>query len=641
MFKQGEILNNTYQILEEIDQGGAGVIYLAYHLRLQKRIVVKKLKDSYVGRINERGEADVLKQLHHRYLPQVYDFVLRRQQIYTVIDYIEGQNLQKYIEQKIRFDEKQILLWMRQLCEVLEYLHSRKPAIIHSDIKPSNIMITPRGDICLIDFNISFGNESQKGISGFSERYASPEQILKSQMFMKHEDYTKIIVDGRSDIYSLGITMYHALTGIHPPKDYHIIVPLNTMNLQYSSYLLNIVQKAMDPDIRLRYQSAVDMLGDIESIKTRDESVKNLKLMRNVVYGICMAMFFTGGILLFTGYRKIEEENFIQEYEELVNAGTTDDYAAIITDGIDLLNNQKYDHALKKNEKEKADILYMIANSYFEQDDYKDAIYFYEESITYNQKNSEYFRDYAIALARNKDIEKAEDILKEAIELGLMKDHIYLVQAEIALGKEEFSNAIDNFNQAISLTENSYLKSRAYILCARAYRENGEYKKEAEILEQARDKVDFDKYVVVTRALGAAYARAANESNDTAEKIQYNNKAIDCYQNLITQPQCTFNDQMNLAIMYESVGSYGNAEVQLLDMLNAYPEDYRIYMRLALVTCDMQEEKSDNEKDYRKVKEYYDKANTYYQKMRNSGQSDDAMQYLDEIMNELYAKGWL
>lgn len=641
MLKRGDILDHTYQIIEEIGEGGAGVVYLAYHLRLQKKVVVKKIKDPFVGRINERGEADLLKQLHHTYLPQVYDFLPIGQQVFTVIQYIEGMDLQKYLNKGIRFEERQILLWLRQLCEVLEYLHSQEPAIIHSDIKPSNIMVTPGGDICLIDFNISFGDDSRKGISGFSERYASPEQILKSRMFLDGDNYREIVVDGRSDIYSLGITMYHVLTGIKPPTDYRRVAPLYNLKLPYSSYLINIVAKAMNPDIQQRYQSAGDMLGDIISIKTRDRDVRKLKTARNVIYGICGAMFFAGGILLYSGYKQMVEEHFLGRYENLVAAEATEDYESVINTGINILNDKKYASALRQNKKEKADILYMIANSYFEQDDYSNSIQFYHEAITNNQKNPEYFRDYAIALARNADIESAQKILDEAIRLGLTQDHIYLVQAEIDLGEDDISSAIENFQQAIAMTENNYLKSRAYILCARAYRENGQYMDEVRVLEEARGQVSSDKYLTVTRALGAAYARAANESSDVALKGQYNNAAIECYKNLITEVGSTFQDHINLAVLYEAIGEYINAESQLLNMLNSYADDYRVYMRLALVNCDIQQGVSDESKDYSKVKEYYEKASAFYQKVKNSGKSDDTMQYLEGIISELYGKGWL
>ena len=94
----GSVLDQNYEICQEIGEGGTGKVYLAWHRRLKKKVVLKKIKDNFVGRINVRGEADLLKQLHHEYLPQVYDFIQVGSQVFTVIDYVEGYPLSYYIE---------------------------------------------------------------------------------------------------------------------------------------------------------------------------------------------------------------------------------------------------------------------------------------------------------------------------------------------------------------------------------------------------------------------------------------------------------------------------------------------------------------------------------------------------------------
>ena len=153
----GEILAGTYQILKEIGKGGAGIIYLAYHMNLRKYVVVKKMKENVVDVLNIRGEADILKSLRHSYLPQVYDFLQVGTEIYTVMEYIEGRDLQYYIESGYRPDEQTLICWLTQLSEVLVYLHKHR--ILHLDIKPANIMVTSEGDLCLIDFNVSLESE--------------------------------------------------------------------------------------------------------------------------------------------------------------------------------------------------------------------------------------------------------------------------------------------------------------------------------------------------------------------------------------------------------------------------------------------------------------------------------------------------
>lgn len=103
-----------------------------------------------------RQEVDILKNLRNSYLPQVLDFLVTEEGIYTVMSYIPGKSFKELIEEGMPFTVNQMVRWGMQLCNALNYLHSQQPPIIHGDIKPSNIMLTPEGNICLIDFNISF-----------------------------------------------------------------------------------------------------------------------------------------------------------------------------------------------------------------------------------------------------------------------------------------------------------------------------------------------------------------------------------------------------------------------------------------------------------------------------------------------------
>lgn len=177
MLEKGKVINGTYTIMEEIGSGGGGVVYKAYHERLKIQVVVKQIKENVKGILEGRAEADILKRLKHMYLPRVYDFLEDDGEIYTVMDFIPGKSLDKVLMETKEIPPKQVLKWANQLAEALDYLHSQNPPIIHSDIKPANIMLTPEGDICLIDFNISlvFDN-SMRTSTGISGGYSPPEQ---------------------------------------------------------------------------------------------------------------------------------------------------------------------------------------------------------------------------------------------------------------------------------------------------------------------------------------------------------------------------------------------------------------------------------------------------------------------------------
>lgn len=641
MLRRGEILNNTYEVMEEIGQGGAGIVYLAWHLRLQKKVVIKKIKDAFGGRISERREADILKSLHHKYLPQVYDFVQMGDSVFTVMDYIEGWDLLKYIQRGQTFSERQLLIWMRQLTEVLEYLHGQKPAIVHSDIKPSNIMITPEGDVCLIDFNVSFGDGGTRGISGYSQRYASPEQIYRSQVIRNGGDPRTVPVDRRTDIFSLGASFYHVMTGYPPVMDGVAGRPLSEWSgLPYSRWFLGVIDKAMQVNPKDRYQSASELLGDLLNIRKRDADYKRVRAQEKAVYISGIFCILAGIICLFLGGKQLNREHFQDEYQALEEMAQTDDYDAVVSTGVDLLNNKKYSGVLEDSQEEKGNILYMIANCYFEQDDYSQAVRFYREALDCSDENPEYYRDYGIALARHGDVGEAKAALNSAIEQGLGQSQIYLVQAEIALAQDNYTEAVSFFGQAIDGTEDSYDKSRAYLLCARAYRAMGDYGQEITLLKEAEQQADSRYLPSILRALGAASTRYGAQAGESERQTSYQ-EALRCYETLVNLPSPSFNDEMNLAVVRQILGDYQGAQAQLLSMEQTYPDDYRVYMKLALLECVIQGNLSENARNYSQADAWYQKAEQYYAGVRNSGKSDDEMQELENVIQELKNKGWL
>ena len=172
-----EELKNTYEIYGQIGAGGAGTVFRAVHKRLQKMVVLKRLTGGAASIQDCRTEVDILKNLHHPYLPQVLDFIESGEGIYTVMDFIPGKSFRQLLDEGHTFAEKEVLKYTKQLCEALDYLHSQNPPIVHGDIKPDNVMVTPEGNVCLIDFNIS-GMLEGKGAQtfGYTPGYSSPEQ---------------------------------------------------------------------------------------------------------------------------------------------------------------------------------------------------------------------------------------------------------------------------------------------------------------------------------------------------------------------------------------------------------------------------------------------------------------------------------
>ena len=152
--KENDVIAGNYRILQEIGRGGTGTVFLGYHQHLRKYVVLKETRLSIGDERVIRRETDILKNLHHMYLPQVYDFLIDGSNVITVLDYVEGSDLSRYPCGPENLSEEVLLKWLEQMAEVLAYLHSNQVPVIHSDIKPGNVIIRPNGDICLIDFNI-------------------------------------------------------------------------------------------------------------------------------------------------------------------------------------------------------------------------------------------------------------------------------------------------------------------------------------------------------------------------------------------------------------------------------------------------------------------------------------------------------
>jgi len=334
-----EIIGSTYEILEKIGSGGGGNVFLANHQRLNKKVVLKADKREITTSPELlRREVDVLKNLSHTYIPQVYDFFIENGTVYTVMDYIEGESLNKPLKRGERFSQPQVIQWAKQLLEALRYLHSETHGtpprgFVHSDIKPANLMRTPDNNICLIDFNIALALGEQNVI-GCSAGYASPEHYgldfstgsdttsteNRVTTFVGNGSKTgssgemtensskpskKVIVpDVRSDIYSTGATLYHLLSGRCPSSNAKEVIPLSEK--EFSPQIVKIITKAMNPNPDLRYQTADAMLWDFSHLRENDPRVRRQKRNRLFIGIFLFLLFSSGAASAFVGLKRLQ-----------------------------------------------------------------------------------------------------------------------------------------------------------------------------------------------------------------------------------------------------------------------------------------------------------------------------------------------
>ena len=210
--QQGQVLNNRYRIANPIGQGGFGAVYRAWDLRMNGPCVIKESLETNPETASQfEREAQILFRLKHPGLPVVYDyFDLPDQGLYLVMEFVDGQNLGDILASRKILPEAEAVDWIIQVSEALEYLHKQDPPVIHRDIKPQNIIITPAGKAVLVDFGVAkvfrANQQTTLGARAATPGYSPPEQFLQSG------------TDERSDIYSLGATLYTLLTGKVPPE---------------------------------------------------------------------------------------------------------------------------------------------------------------------------------------------------------------------------------------------------------------------------------------------------------------------------------------------------------------------------------------------------------------------------------------
>jgi serine/threonine-protein kinase len=227
LLEKETILRNRYKIISIVGQGGMGAVYRAEDLRLEGRIcAVKEVcpdpdatpEALAQSRAQFHREASTLARLDHPNLPKVSDTFTENEREYLVMDFVDGDDLRQIIEEKRRagsfLNERQVLRWAEQLCGALEYLHGREPPVLHRDIKPANVKLTPSGLIKLVDFGLV------KLLATDEARTVTVLQGRGTVAYTPLEQYGGDTghTDARSDIYSLGATLYHLLTN-QPPAD--------------------------------------------------------------------------------------------------------------------------------------------------------------------------------------------------------------------------------------------------------------------------------------------------------------------------------------------------------------------------------------------------------------------------------------
>lgn len=276
----GSVVDGKYKILSEIGHGGMSVVYLAINERANKTWAIKEVRkdgtaDFATVHQGLVAETEMLKKLNHPHLPSIIDVIDRDDSFLIVMDYIEGKSLESLLRHGGAQEPERVIEWCKQLCDVLGYLHSRTPPIIYRDMKPANVMLKPDGNVMLIDFGTAreYKAQSVEDTTCLGTRgYAAPEQFGGRGQ-----------TDGRTDIYCLGATMYHLLTGRSPCEPPYEIKPLGYWNSAFAgSGLEKLVIKCTRQNPAERYQNCAELMYALEHIHDEDDAMRR---RRSVIWG--------------------------------------------------------------------------------------------------------------------------------------------------------------------------------------------------------------------------------------------------------------------------------------------------------------------------------------------------------------------
>ena len=277
MLEIGSLVDGKYKILNKIGQGGMSVVYLAMNERANKQWAIKEVRKDGVQNFEvvKQGliaETEMLKKLSHPNLPSIIDVIDGDGTFLIVMDYIEGRHLESVVKEYGAQSQEDVIEWAKQLCDVLSYLHSRKPPIIYRDMKPSNVMLKPDGKVMLIDFGTA---------REFKENSVADTTCLGTQGYAAPEQYGGHgQTDARTDIYCLGATLYHLLTGHNPSEPPYEMYPIRYWNPELSSGLEEVILKCTQKNPDDRYQNCGELLYALEHYNELDIEYKRKQTLK-------------------------------------------------------------------------------------------------------------------------------------------------------------------------------------------------------------------------------------------------------------------------------------------------------------------------------------------------------------------------
>ncbi|WP_102399803.1 serine/threonine-protein kinase [Haloimpatiens massiliensis] len=631
---KGKIIDGRYKLIEILGKGGMSVVYKAVSINFEKNWAVKEITLNKNADIDFLAEPNILKNLDHPALPRIVDIINEEEKIYIVLDYIDGTSLNILLNQCISFPEEKVISWAKELCDVLKYLHNQKPnPIIYRDMKPGNIMLNKEGKIKLIDFGIA---------REYKKDTASDTVIIGTRGYAAPEQYGNHQTDNRTDIYSLGVTLYHLLTGQGPNDPPYELVPVRTINPKYSEGIEHIISKCIQQDPINRYQNIEELIYDLNNIEKLSYSYKIKKRRSKGKYFIA-ALCIGVAITVFGVFK--------------INNLKNNDYMSLLTKGEQYQEAKQYDDALRvfnsaiDNLPDKDEGYLAVANLYYAQSDFDKMLkYLKVEAVSerpeliQNDKYNYFLGLACFSKANYKEaiscFEKVKDKKFEGVNYYYAISKSLNKPGKLTKDDEAIKN-VDELIKYIETIENEEKRLRGYIMIADIYRDNfmildEDYNKQIDLLEKINSQSKDKGNTAIYERLGAAYNAKAMLSDNEAERKKYYNKSLENY--LMVKKLGT--DTMTL------YSSLGNVELQLRNfdeaekyfkvLINKYPNNSIGYAKLAKLFYLKQMTKDKEQRDFSDFFKNYKLAEKY-----STTQSSNDIQALKQIYKELQNQGYV
>ena len=617
MTSPGTVIDGKYEILKQIGQGGMSIVYLAMDNRLNKQWAVKEIrgKAGNEGRVviqSLLAEANLLKKLDHPALPRIVDIIESRDTIYVVMDYIEGESLNKVLDRYGAQPQERVISWAKQLCDALQYLHSQPQPIIYRDMKPGNVMLTPRGDVKLIDFGIAREykeNNLADTVSLGTKGYAAPEQFGGMGQ-----------TDARTDIYCLGVTMYHLVTGQNPCEPPYEIYPIRRFDPQLSAGLEAVIQKCTRMDPEERYQSCAELRYALDHYSELDGTHRKRQWKKLLAFGASvLGCFFCLGLGVWgrAGIQKEQLENYnariseattyvsgsiatgefsadaVAQYEAAIaiDPGQPEAYEKLLEYYIHMGQTQNgldkvcsYLNRMQDPSAELNDVVMEVARLYFGgspndpsfQADYQSAARYFAMADTGKTPEAEYYQELSLSLSQF-----GSQVDWAAVDSALSEFEAY------NSGRTMDEEQIGNYISLASV----YLANKNYLI----QQGSDPFSRSIEVLEKAEGTLEFlrdpaltQKYDSTLRRMrGDSYYQRAlyQEEDPQAARADYE-KAMEEYR-ILAQEETGGENRYQLLLsvgdICRTLGEYGQAEEQYRELIREYPEESRAYSSLGLM----------------------------------------------------------